>query len=56
MANQLFVLTLVFLFLNALVTGALSGVDDRYQARAAWLMGLCCATYVIPYVLHWRKA
>jgi hypothetical protein len=56
MANQLFVLTLVFLFLNALVTGALSGVDDRYQARATWLMGLCCATYVIPYVLHRRKA
>ncbi len=52
MANQLFVLTLIFLFANALVTGALSGVNDRYQARAAWLMGLCCAAYVIPYVLR----
>jgi len=55
MANQLFVLTLIFLFLNALVTGALSGVNDRYQARAAWLMGLCCAAYVIPYVSHRRN-
>jgi hypothetical protein len=56
MANQLFVLTLIFLFANALATGALSGVNDRYQARASWLMGLCCAAYVIPYVLHPRKA
>lgn len=54
MANQLFVLTLIFLFANALVTGALSEVNDRYQARASWLMALCCAAYVIPYVLHWR--
>jgi ABC-type multidrug transport system fused ATPase/permease subunit len=56
MANQLFVLTLIFLFANALATGALSGVNDRYQARASWLMGLCCAAYVIPYVLRRRKA
>jgi hypothetical protein len=56
MANQLFVLTLIFLFANALATGALSNVNDRYQARASWLMGLCCAAYVIPYILHWRKA
>jgi hypothetical protein len=54
MANQFFVLTLIFLFANALVTGVLSDVNDRYQARASWLMGLCCAAYVIPYVLHWR--
>ena len=56
MANQLFVLTLIFLFANALATGALSDVNDRYQARASWLMGLCCAAYVIPYVLHRREA
>jgi hypothetical protein len=55
MANQLFVLTLIFLFVNALTTGALSGINDRYQARASWLMGLCCAAYVIPYVLRRRK-
>ena len=53
-ADQLFVLTLIFLFANALTTGALSGINDRYQARASWLMGLCCAAYVIPYLLHWR--
>ncbi len=55
-ANQLFVVTLIFLFANALATGALSNVNDRYQARASWLMGLCCAAYVIPYVFHRRKA
>jgi len=52
MADQLFVLTLIFLFANALVTGALAEVNDRYQARASWLMALCCAAYVIPYLLH----
>jgi hypothetical protein len=56
MADQLFVLTLIFLFANALATAALAGINDRYQARAAWLMGLCCAAYVIPYILHRRKA
>jgi hypothetical protein len=55
MANQLFVLTLIFLFMNALVTGSLSGVNDRYQARASWLMGLSCAAYVIPYVSDRRN-
>jgi hypothetical protein len=55
MANQLFAMTVIFLFANALATGALSGVNDRYQARASWLMGLCCAAYVIPYFLHWRN-
>jgi hypothetical protein len=56
MANQLFVVTSIFLFANALATGALSNVNDRYQARASWLMGLCGAAYVIPYVSHRRKA
>jgi hypothetical protein len=56
MANQLFFLTLIFLFANALTTGALSGVNDRYQARATWLIGLCCAAYIIPYVLdRWSR-
>jgi hypothetical protein len=55
-ANQLFALTLIFLFANALVAGALSDVNDRYQARASWLMALCGAAYVIPYVLRRRKA
>lgn len=55
MANQLFVLTLIFLFANALATGALAAVNDRYQARTSWLMGLCCAAYVIPYLLRRRN-
>jgi ABC-type multidrug transport system fused ATPase/permease subunit len=55
MANQLFLLTLVFLFVNAMVTGALSGVVDRYQARASWLMAICCAAYVIPFLVQWRN-
>jgi len=56
MADQLFVLTLIFLFANALTTGALAEVNDRYQARVSWLMALCCAAYVIPYVLRWWEA
>jgi hypothetical protein len=51
-ADQLFVLTLIFLFSNALVTGALSGVNQRYQSRVSWLMGLCGAAYVLPVLLH----
>jgi hypothetical protein len=53
-ANQLFILTLVFLFVNALITGALSCVIDRYQARASWLMAVCCFAYTIPlFVARW---
>jgi hypothetical protein len=55
-ANQLLVLTLIFLFLNALVTGALSGVYARYQSRVSWLMGLCCAAYVVPALLKRNHA
>jgi ABC-type multidrug transport system fused ATPase/permease subunit len=55
MANQLFVLTLVFLFANAMATGALSCVVDRYQARASWLMAMCCAAYVIPFLAQWQN-
>jgi hypothetical protein len=48
-ANQLFVLTTVFLFANAMATGALQGVHNRFQARASWLMTICSAAYVIPW-------
>ena len=48
-ADQLFVFTVIFLFANAFATGALSIVNDRYQARAAWLMGLCCAAYLLSW-------
>ena len=54
-ANQLFIVALTFLFANAQFTGALATVNDRYQARAAWLMALCCAAYVIPHLPRWRK-
>jgi len=50
-ANQLFILTLIFLFANAFVTGALSTVAARFQGRASWLMAICCAAYVIPYTV-----
>jgi ABC-type multidrug transport system fused ATPase/permease subunit len=55
MANQLFVLTLVFLFANAMATGALSVVTDRFQARASWLLAICCAAYVLPFLAQWRN-
>jgi hypothetical protein len=55
-ANQLFVLTLIFLLSNALVTGALSTIHDRYQSRVSWLMGLCCAAYVVPVLLKRQNA
>lgn len=54
MANQLFILSLIFLFTNALITGALATVNDRYQARAAWVMALSCAAYAIPALLRRR--
>ena len=53
--NQLLALTLIFLFVNALATGALSGVHPRYQARASWLMAMCCAAYLLPHVIQWRN-
>jgi len=45
-------LTLIFLFANALVTASVSGVHNRYQGRVAWMIGLCCAAYVIPLLLN----
>ena len=53
-ANQLFILTLIFLFANAALTGSLSMVADRFQGRASWLMAMCCAAYLIPYITQWR--
>lgn len=46
-ANALFVLAVVFLFANALTTGALSEVINRYQSRTSWLMALCAAAYLV---------
>jgi hypothetical protein len=47
-ANQLFIVTLIFLFANAFLTGSLSMVANRFQGRASWLMAMCCAAYLIP--------
>ncbi len=49
-ANQLFILTLIFLFANAFLTGSLSMVSERFQGRVSWLMAVCCAAYLIPYI------
>jgi hypothetical protein len=43
--NSFFYSALIFLFLNAAVCASLAGVYDRYQARVAWLVPLCLATY-----------
>jgi hypothetical protein len=53
-ANQLFILTLIFLVANASITGSFSMVSERFQGRACWLMAMCCAACLIPYVTHWR--
>jgi len=51
-ANRLLILTVIFLFANALVTASVSGVHNRYQGRVSWMIGLCCAAYVIPILLN----
>jgi hypothetical protein len=54
-ANRLLFLTLMFLLANALVTGSLSVVYNRYQGRVSWLMGLSCAAYLVPPLLNGRN-
>ena len=51
-ATQLFVPTLTFMLANAGVTGALSGVFNRYQSRISWLILLCCFGYFLPVLLQ----
>ncbi len=53
-ACQLFLLTIIFLFSNALVTGSLAGVYDRYQTRVSWLVSLCCASYILQAFIQRR--
>lgn len=43
--GQFFCMGLLMLICNAMVTGSLAGVFDRYQSRAAWLMPLCFVFY-----------
>lgn len=54
--SQLFPLTVIFLFSNALVAGAVSGVHDRYQSRVAWLVGFCFALYLLQVFIKRQKA
>ena len=44
--NQLFYWAVVFLVINAAICGSLSGVNDRYQSRVAWIVPLCLLSYV----------
>jgi hypothetical protein len=54
-ANRLFFLTLFFLLANALVTGSVSLVSDRYQSRVCWIISLCCFAYFFPLISDWRQ-
>jgi len=55
-ANRFFFLTLIFLFANALVTGSVSLVSDRYQSRVCWMVSLCSAAYIVPLlVARWNE-
>jgi hypothetical protein len=48
-------LTAVIVFMviaNALVTGVLSGVEDRYQSRVIWLMPLLAGLFVLEWLDH----
>jgi len=55
-ANQLMVMVLLLLIANAAVTGSISGVVNRYQARVNWMSSLCCGVYVILYLINRRHS
>jgi hypothetical protein len=37
---------------NALVTGVLASVEDRYQSRVIWLVPLLAAAFVLEWLDH----
>jgi hypothetical protein len=48
-------LTAVIVFMviaNALVTGVLSGVEDRYQSRVIWLVPLFAGLFALEWLDH----
>jgi membrane protease YdiL (CAAX protease family) len=48
-------LTAVIVFVvivNALVTGVLASVEDRYQGRVIWLVPLLAAVFVLEWLDH----
>ncbi len=46
----------IFLVMNATVTGSLSGVFARYQARVFWLVTFFVLTYVVNLLMTRRRA
>ena len=44
--------TVFMVITNALVTGALSGVEDRYQSRVIWLVPLLAGLFVLEWLDH----
>ena len=52
---RLFIFVLICLLSNALVTGSLSNVINRYQSRVSWLMAFSCMAYLVSLVRDRRQ-
>lgn len=55
-ADPLFVLTAIFVVVNAGIMSSLAILDDRYEARVIWLVPLCCAAYILPGAIRQTSA
>lgn len=53
--DKFLVSAVLFLVINAAVCGALSGLDDRYQGRVAWVMPFCLFTYLCCALREWKS-
>lgn len=53
--DMFLVSAVLFLIINAAVCGALSGLDDRYQSRVAWVIPLCLLAYVCSALAEWKS-
>lgn len=53
--NQFLFAAVLFLMINAAVCGALSGLDDRYQSRVAWIMPFCLLIYFSCALREWKS-
>lgn len=51
-ASKLFMFVLISLLSNALMTGSLAEVSDRYQSRVAWLVAFCAMTYLASMLIR----
>jgi hypothetical protein len=54
-ASKLFVFVFIALLSNALITGSLSEVADRYQSRVSWLMAFCLLGHVLSRLSRRQK-